>query len=257
MKKFDCCVVGGGIGGPATALLLAHKGARVALIDEGRIGRNRLSTHFIWPRGMSYLFQLGLRKSLRQAAPFFADMQFRIEDVTLKGIIPKEVTANRLSAVHGNINATPLYACIRRQYLDKMLVEACQDAGVEVFLKTKINGIEFEHGRVAALTTEASQKFSSNYFVAADGRESTLAKLLETPLIDHRPISTSCVWSYFSNVAPTSLRLSRCGREGFAAVSTSDGLTMVLVWGPREDAARFLRMKDKDLTFLKKMHTTV
>ena len=43
--KVDAIVVGARCAGAATAMLLAHGGARVVLVDKGAYGTDMLSTH--------------------------------------------------------------------------------------------------------------------------------------------------------------------------------------------------------------------
>src|SRR5688572_32309399 len=59
-KNYDAIVVGARVAGSPTAMLLAHKGYRVLLVDRSTFPSDTMSTHLIHPPGMAALQRWGL-----------------------------------------------------------------------------------------------------------------------------------------------------------------------------------------------------
>ena len=57
---YDVVVVGARLSGAATAMLLARRGVRVALVDRAPLGRDTLSTHAMMRAGVTQLHRWGL-----------------------------------------------------------------------------------------------------------------------------------------------------------------------------------------------------
>ncbi|TMF89349.1 MAG: hypothetical protein E6I11_00155 [Chloroflexi bacterium] len=57
---YDAIVVGARCAGSPTAMLLAHKGYRVLLVDRPTFPSDTMSTHFIRPSGVAQLKRWGL-----------------------------------------------------------------------------------------------------------------------------------------------------------------------------------------------------
>ena len=71
MEQFDVIVVGGSVSGAPTATWLARKGFDVLMVEKDTFPRDTNSTHFIWPRGMSYLNRLGVADKILERTPHF------------------------------------------------------------------------------------------------------------------------------------------------------------------------------------------
>jgi 2-polyprenyl-6-methoxyphenol hydroxylase-like FAD-dependent oxidoreductase len=67
-ERLDVVVVGAGIGGAATALLLANAGARVTLLERVAEPRAVGAGILLQPNGLAVLYGLGLREALRRRA---------------------------------------------------------------------------------------------------------------------------------------------------------------------------------------------
>ena len=59
-RRFDVLVVGAGPAGSTAALVLAHAGASVALLDKAQFPRDKACGDFIGPRGLQVLADLGI-----------------------------------------------------------------------------------------------------------------------------------------------------------------------------------------------------
>lgn len=248
--KYDAVILGGRIAGAATAIGLARKGLKVAVVEAAPRGANTLSTHFLWPRAMAYLRRLGVSGTFEKCPAARTRIRFSLDGVAIEGAVPAHQTAARLHAVHGESPAlaTETYACIRRQALDTYLIDAAAEAGADVFLQTRMESTLRQDGRIVALKCRApggTLSLQADVFIAADGRASPLAAAIQAPIVDYRDVCTSSCWSYFSGLPAMDVRLAKRGAAGFGAATTNDGMTMVLVWGPKHAAPTYLKATDK------------
>ena len=59
-RRFDVLVIGAGPAGSVAALVLAHGGAHVALVDKSRFPRDKACGDLVGPRGVQLLNDLGI-----------------------------------------------------------------------------------------------------------------------------------------------------------------------------------------------------
>src|SRR5262249_25467886 len=120
MSMYDAIVVGARCAGSPTAMLLARQGYKVLLIDQATFPSDTMSTHHIHRAGLAYARNWGLLEALENTqAPKIRRWSFDLGPFALEG--------------------TPLPAddidydlCPRRTLMDKVLVDAAADAGVDV-----------------------------------------------------------------------------------------------------------------------------
>ena len=128
---YDAIVVGARCAGAPTAMLLARGGAKVLLLDKDRRGTDALSTHYIHQSGIARLAAWGLLDRLKATGcPPIRDYTFDVGDFALTGSPPPL----------GDVDAA--YSP-RRDILDELLVEAAEEAGVEVR-----HGVHVQDGRI-------------------------------------------------------------------------------------------------------------
>src|SRR5579859_7007290 len=117
---YDAIVVGARCAGSPTAMLLARKGYRVLLIDKATFPSDTMSAHFVRIPGVACLKRWGvLDKIIASNCPPIPTMTLDFDSFALCGMSP---------SVKG---VTTAYAP-RRIVLDKILVDAAVEAGVEV-----------------------------------------------------------------------------------------------------------------------------
>lgn len=210
-RSYDCIVVGARAAGASTALLLARRGARVLVLDSGMLGSDTLSTHFIWPRGARHLEEWGLLSQLRSArTPPIGRIRF-------------DPGYARISA------APPVEAwCPRRTVLDRLLVEAAMAAGAEVRHGTRVDGLLEEGGRVVGVRHRRGSE-RAGLVVGADGRHSTVSRLVGAEAVESSPPQTGGFYAYFEGL-PTEDAEFRHG-EGHVTYlwPTNDSLTLVYI----------------------------
>jgi menaquinone-9 beta-reductase len=237
MESFDVVVIGSGVAGAPTAMLLARAGHKVLLMDRQIFPRDALSTHFIWPRGVSYLNRWGLAQTIMQRTPHFSVLEMSVEGICLRGSVPIPQLEARFRQLHGDITGvTNRYFGPRRNFLDTFLQDEAEKAGAVVRDGTSLVEPILEEGRVTGIraigSSGAQMSVKTKLVVGADGMHSTFAKQIGARVLQATPISTFAYWGYFSGIKRDELAFFRRGRLGAAIFPTSDGTHMALAYGP-------------------------
>ena len=239
MESFDAIVIGGSASGAPTAMLLARAGLKVLLVEKRTFPRDTLSTHFIWPRGVSYLNRWGLAARVCDKSPTFTDLELSVEDISLKGSVPLADLEARFQQLHGDtIGVTNRCCGPRRYFLDQVLLDAAKDAGVDVREGVTFTQPLVEDGAVkgieAVRTNGATLSAKSQLVIGADGRFSPFARQVGARTLVLREQSTFAYWGYFSDVKKIKQAIYKKGRLGVAMFPTSDGAQMALAYGPTD-----------------------
>ena len=139
--RLDVVVVGGRVAGASTALLLARAGARVRLLERGDYGTDTLSTHGLMRAGVLQLSRWGLLDQVVGAGtPPVRSTTFHVA-----GQDPLRIPISTRAGVDA------LYAP-RRALLDRILVDAAAEAGVDVRHGTTATGLlRDDTGRVTGV----------------------------------------------------------------------------------------------------------
>lgn len=237
METYDVIVIGGSVSGAPTAMLLARQGHKVLLIDKHAFPRDANSTHFIWPRGMSYLNRWGIAEPILQATPFFRKMEVCIEGISLHGSVPLADLQQRFRRLHGDDRgAIDCYCGPRRYFLDHHLLNCAREAGVTVRERVTYQAPIYQDGRLVGITAcdEDDHEFQvrAQLVIGADGRFSNFVKDVGARDTDFRPLSTFAYFGYFRGIDKPELAIHKRGRFGTAIFPTLDNTHMVLVYGP-------------------------
>ncbi|WP_334043415.1 NAD(P)/FAD-dependent oxidoreductase [Burkholderia ambifaria] len=254
MEQFDVAVIGASVSGAPTAMHLARQGHKVLLIDRKQFPRDTLSTHFIWPRGVSYLKRWGIADSILNRTPHFTQMEVSIEDVRMVGSVPLRDIEQRFQKVHGDSNGvTNIYCGPRRLLLDHELVRAAAAAGADVRERVTFTRPIVENGEITGIHAVTEQglpiQVKARLVIGADGRFSQFAKAVGAEILDYRANSTFAYFGYFAGIDKDGLTIRNRGRLGTAIFPTSDGTHMVLTYGPSSWWDEFRR--DLEENFLK------
>src|SRR5947209_11174012 len=176
VKTFDVVVVGARIAGAATAMLLARRGARVALVDRSQVGADTTSTHALMRAGVLQLHRWGLLDRVRAAGtPPVHRVTFRYQDA----VVPITIKPS-------NDGVDALYAP-RRTVLDPILVNAASEAGVDVRFGVAVTGLtRGRGGRPDGVTGRGADgrpfTIHAAFLVGADGVRSTHLRLVHAPV---------------------------------------------------------------------------
>ncbi len=186
-KRFDVVVVGARCAGAALAQRLATAGLSVALLDAAKLPSDqRTSTHLIHPPGMDELDDLGVAGAVRQASPALSAVRLSYDG--------REV---RLPNPEGR----PAH-CLRREILDALLQRAAVDRGAELFPQTRVVGLlRDQRGKVSGVLARrhgrVTDRFHADFVVGADGRSSTIAKLVGAGEYLGYDAPRACYWAYW------------------------------------------------------------
>ncbi len=166
MRTFDVIVAGGGPAGAVAALVLSRAGVRVAIFDRARFPRHKLCGDTVNPGALACLRRLGIG----EAAGSFAVRGMVVTGdagVRVLGRYPRQVTGR---------------AVLRRDFDDALLRFAAR-AGAHVEEEVAVRGLTMTGERVDGVHIVsrggARGRVAANVVIAADGRQSSLARSLK------------------------------------------------------------------------------
>jgi flavin-dependent dehydrogenase len=252
--KYDAIIVGARVGGSATASSLARRGHRVLLVDKASFPSDTISSHLVKPRAIAYLDRWGLRPALEaQQTDFRVPFTFNCEGFAITGHATRDALRECLARDHGWDDVSPLpdgpieWACIRRTVLDKTLVDAARDAGVEVREGFRVSElIRDDAGRVLGIRGGDDDRDDrveerAEIVIGADGRHSLVARAVEAEVLRESLACGYTYYAYYQDIDLQGLELGvhLRGRLGLGYCPTNHGQVMISVWGPREWAPGF------------------
>ena len=231
---YDAIIVGARCAGSPTAVLLARQGFKVLLVDRATFPSDTISTHILWPHGAEMMKRWGLLNRLASTGvpPICRRMRFDVGPFALVGTIP-------------DANDGEGGFCPRRLILDKLLLEAAVEAGVEVRQNFTVDELIFEHDAVAGIRgrsgTGARTSERARIVVGADGVHSFVARAVHAAEYDTRPVAACAYYSYFSGVEQEDIELYVREHCAFGGAPTHDNLHLVMVNWP---TAQFPAVRD-------------
>ena len=218
---YDVIVIGARCAGAPTAMLLARRGYRVLLCDRAGFPSDTVSTGAFQLPGINYLRRWGLLDALRAT-----------------GVPPVAEILNSVGRSQTRV-ALPEGAWLygpRRGVLDALLVQAALEAGVEFAEATTLTGLERDDdGRVTGAHLSRSGQGHPvvehvRLVVGADGRRSSVARLLGLGTKRRRPMPGHGAYAYYEGLPTSAYEFYRPGGPSAAWVMlhpSSDGLTCV------------------------------
>ena len=186
MPDADCIVVGLRCAGAPLSLALARAGVKVVALERDALYTDQpFSTHAIQPYGMRLLDRLGLGDSVRALAPRALAFRMQVEDAYLHVDLSDDAHDAR---------------CPRRLKLDPVLQRAVVDAGVEIRPQTSVIGLCRDGDRVCGVRVRhagGEHELRAPLVVGADGRNSTVARLVGAPAYVEDTSPHGAYWAYF------------------------------------------------------------
>jgi len=178
-SKIDVAVVGGGIGGLASALALTRAGQRTRVLEQapefGEVGAGLQ----LAPNATRILRSWGLLAEVVNAGVLPHRLVMR--DAMDGG----ELTHLDLADTERRYGAP--YVVIHRSDLHAILVRACRAAGVDLVTDTAV--LDVELGDRQAVAVSAARRDTAELVLAADGLNSLLRKRISTD----EPVSSAYV----------------------------------------------------------------
>lgn len=168
----DVLVVGGGMAGLAGALALKNNGADVTLVEVapefGEIGAGLQMA----PNASRTLKRWGLLEKALEIGVQPKHLVFR------DAVTGEELTRQTLGGEFEERYGAP-YVVIHRSDLHRILLEACQEAGVTLINDVRVQKVETD-GEKARAYTAAGDVYEADAVLAADGLKSTLRAAVST-----------------------------------------------------------------------------
>ena len=223
-EHLDVIVVGARCAGSPTAMLLARKGYKTLLLDRATFPSDTVSTHLIHPPGIAALRKWGLlNRMISTGAHPIHEYAFDMGPFAIAG--------------SQGTDDEPVSYAPRRTVLDKLLVDAAAEAGVEVREGFAVTDVLKDKGQVVGI--RGSSKGGSpvtegaRVVVGADGQHSLVARSVAPEQYNERPHLEAGYYSYWSGL-PMNGRFEAYDRGDrvWAAWPTNDDLTLVIVSWP-------------------------
>ena len=228
-KSYDAIVVGARCAGSPAAMLLARRGYRVLLVDKATFPSDTMSTHMVHPPGIAALDRWGLLGRLEATGcPPVESYSFDFGPVSIYGS-PRA------------IDGVARGYCPRRTVLDKLLVDAAVEAGVEMRYAFTVDELSASDGMVTGIRGRAKggQEVTeqSRVVIGADGRHSLVAKAVRPEQYNERRSRLAMYYAYWSGLPISGFDTWIRGenRRGWAAVPTHDDLVVVPFGWPVEE----------------------
>jgi flavin-dependent dehydrogenase len=221
--KFDAVIVGARCAGAATAMLLARAGARVLVVDKGVYGSDIVSTHALMRGGVLQLQRWGLLPAVVSAgtpAVHSTTFSYVEQDVTV--------------AIEPRYGVDALYAP-RRALLDRILVDAARESGVEFEFGVRVDQVQMDEGaRVKGIVAGRRGFLPADIVVGADGLYSTIARLVGATRTLEGRYATGVLYSYWQNLQVDGFYWAFRPGAGLGVIPTNDAACCVFVNVPSD-----------------------
>jgi len=243
---YDAIVIGARCAGAVTAMLLARHGQRVLLLDRGIIPSDVHRGHFIHRHGPKRLADWGLLERL--VGTNCPPLSTHLTDFGDFPLIGRDIRVG---------NVAWGYAPRRRQ-LDQVLVEAAVEAGAEFRPNFLVESCLWDRDRVTGIRGHDHRQPTSRtekalITIGADGRNSTLARVVAAPSYEETPALTCWYFSYWSGVPTEGFEwYLRTNRVIFGFL-TNDNLFAIFIGWPIDEfslvksdiESQFMRVVDQ------------
>jgi geranylgeranyl reductase family protein len=162
---FDVAIAGGGPAGSACAAFCAGAGLRTVILEREKFPREKVCGDCVNPACWPILRRLDVAERVRNSA------HGKLNHVEFIGITGRRVSIQLPAGDDAEI-------AIKRSLLDQILLDRAGDLGVKVFESTTVTALSPPDPRTDCWNISAGeQTFQARVLVAADGRNSTVARL--------------------------------------------------------------------------------
>jgi 2-polyprenyl-6-methoxyphenol hydroxylase-like FAD-dependent oxidoreductase len=168
-ESYDAVIVGARVAGTPAAARLAEQGWKVLLLDREPPPADTLSTHTLFPNTLARLAQLGALERI--------EARHRVNLVEYAIRTFGHESAGRFTPIGG----FDRMAVITRPVLDPALLEVAVAAGAETRFGEKVSGLlgaGSDEDPARGVVLESGEEIEARWVLGADGRVSTVARLL-------------------------------------------------------------------------------
>jgi salicylate hydroxylase len=167
----EIVVVGGGIGGLATALSVARQGHRVVVLERSTRFAEFGAGIQLAPNGIHALDRLGIGTAVRDSAVHIDELRF-MDGVTGEHVVSVPVTGE-YTRRFGNP-----YVVVHRGDLYRLLLAACHaSAAIELRASSAATGYE-QDGVSASVVLATGERVTGDAVIGADGIHSAIRRQL-------------------------------------------------------------------------------
>ncbi|MEY2518244.1 MAG: hypothetical protein QOF24_3 [Verrucomicrobiota bacterium] len=162
---FDVAIVGGGPGGSSCAAFCAKAGLRTLLLERENFPREKVCGDCLNPACWPILRRLEVAERVRSLR------HGKLDRVDFIGINGRRLSVELPRGDNAEI-------AIKRSLLDQLLLDRARELGATVFENTTVTALSSPDPRKEHWSISAGEHtFPSRVLVAADGRNSTVARL--------------------------------------------------------------------------------
>ena len=161
MDRVDVAIVGGGPAGSACAIVCAQSGLRTVVLEREKFPREKVCGDCLNPAGWPVLRRLGVEDAIRQLPHGKLDaVEFiGIDGVRVKVVLPSDEEI-----------------AVKRSLFDDLLLQRARAVGSQVLEDSMVTRVEKAHWGDWKIDV-VRDKITAPVLVAADGRNSTVARL--------------------------------------------------------------------------------
>ncbi len=226
MTKYDAVIIGARAAGSPTAMLLARKGFKVALIDRDDFPSDTISTHMIHVQGVAAMNRWGILDAFDTGdTPKLRQMSFAMGPISVTGNVPS----------HEGLD---YFIAPRRYLFDKHLVDSAVEAGAELYTGINIRELVTEDGVVTGVTGYDRDgipvQFDATVVIGADGMNSRIARLVDAKEYRNQPSLTACYIAYWTGTGITEPMVYFRDGNCIGIIPTNQGQVVIWVQFPRE-----------------------
>ena len=225
-SSYDAVVVGARCAGSPLAARLAEAGWKVLLLDREPPPADTLSTHLLFPNTLARLDELGALERIE------ADHRLNLAGYGVR------ILGHESAGTFSPVGGFDRLCSITRPVLDKALLEGAVAAGAETRFGERVTGLlgagsEEEPARGVVL--EGGEEIEARWVLGADGRASTVARLLG--LEKERPLAgeMAFMFDYWRGLPQTDRFFIDVIEQGSLAwTPCEDDLSMLILGVPPE-----------------------
>jgi 2-polyprenyl-6-methoxyphenol hydroxylase-like FAD-dependent oxidoreductase len=168
-ESYDAVIVGARVAGTPAATRLAQAGWKVLLVDREPPPADTLSTHALFPNTLARLAELGALE--------------RIESRHRVNLVEYAIRTlgHEATGTFTPVGGFDRMAVITRPVLDPALLEVAVAAGAETRFGQKVTGLlgaGTDEDPARGVVLEGGEEIAARWVLGADGRVSTVARLL-------------------------------------------------------------------------------